>query len=503
MEKIIKIADGELWYSGLIDETVNMPYDGKKVFDYDFNKYVSYNQVSPTLISTNGRCVYAPDNMSVHIEDGVITVKSQGKIDYAEKGTFRAAYKYLSDNHYAFDGRFPDLRLFVKPQYCTWMSLNYDQTQAGVLKVAKSIIDAGLPAGELIIDDNWSTCTGSFEFDPARFPDPEGMVKDLREMGFFVTLWVMPFVSPDSYTYRYFNANDMLLKRNGKTYLAEWWDGYSACMDFTNPETVKWVLDKFNYLRSNYGIEGLKMDGGDSRFYADDLECFDKKPHTASELAELWCKLAEKFTISEIRSTFKCEGLPVMQRIADRFHAWEDEKNGYGGIVKKTIVMGFTGYPYNCPDMIGGGQSDDWAAKEDEELNMRYMEAATFMPSFQFSKRLWEHDERVKDVVMKMVALREKYQDEIMDAVFNCAKTGEPIVRSMLYEFNIMPENTDQFMLGDKILVAPVIKKGQTEREVFLPDGEWETFDGKVIKGGKQITVSAPVDVLPYFVKKD
>ena len=56
-------------------------------------------------------------------------------------------------------------------------------------------------------------------------------------------------------------------------------------------------------------------------------------------------------------------------------------------------------------------------------------------------------------------------------------------------------------MLGDKILVAPVIKKGQTTQNVYLPDGEWEAFDGKIIKGGKQITVDAPIDVLPFFVK--
>ncbi|MDY6367405.1 MAG: glycoside hydrolase family 31 protein [Clostridia bacterium] len=501
MEKIIEIKKGELWYSGQIDDTANMPYDGKKVVDFDLDTAEAYNQISPMLISSTGRYLYAPKNFKLHIENGIISVSSKGNIDFGEKENFRKAYEYLKDTYFEFDGRFPDLRLFLCPQYCTWMSLGYNQTQAGVLKVAKNIIDAGLPAGELIIDDNWAPYMGKFEFDAEKFPDPQGMVEDLRDMGFFVSLWVVPYISPDTETFRYFRDNDMLYKQNGKVFLTEWWDGYSACMDFTNPKTVEWVENKFDELRTKFGIDGLKMDGGDNRLYANDLQSFDGVSHTANELSELWGRLAAKFSVSEIRSTNRCEGLPVMQRIADRFHAWEDEKNGFGSIIKRSLIMSIAGYPYNCPDMIGGGQSEDWNAKEDDELNIRYMEAATFLPSFQFSKRIWEHGKNVKDVVLKMVEIRDKYSDDIMDAVLKCAKTGEPIIKSMLFEYGIMPENLDQFVLGDRILVAPVMNKGQTGRKVFLPEGEWETFDGKTVKGGKEITVSAPIDVLPYFIK--
>ena len=78
MEKRIEIKKGELWYSGQIDDTANMPYDGTKVIDYDLDTAAAYNQISPMLISSTGRYVYAPKNFKIHIENGVITLSSKG-----------------------------------------------------------------------------------------------------------------------------------------------------------------------------------------------------------------------------------------------------------------------------------------------------------------------------------------------------------------------------------------------------------------------------------------
>ena len=77
-----------------------------------------------------------------------------------------------------------------------------------------------------------------------------------------------------------------------------------------------------------------------------------------------------------------------------------------------------------------------------------------------------------------------------------------PIVRHMEYEFpNQGFENCkDQFMLGPKYLVAPVLTK-EDSREVMLPAGEWKDDLGKVWKGGQKIKIDVPIDRLPYFEK--
>lgn len=97
--------------------------------------------------------------------------------------------------------------------------------------------------------------------------------------------------------------------------------------------------------------------------------------------------------------------------------------------------------------------------------------------------------------------LHDRFADYIYELAQQAAVTCEPIARYMEYVF---PEQglgdvNDQFMLGDKILVAPVTKKGATVRTVRLPKGTWKYWDGTLYTGSCTVDVPAPIDVLPWF----
>ncbi|MBQ7313868.1 MAG: hypothetical protein IJW81_09825 [Clostridia bacterium] len=96
-----------------------------------------------------------------------------------------------------------------------------------------------------------------------------------------------------------------------------------------------------------------------------------------------------------------------------------------------------------------------------------------------------------------------KYADYILELARYASVTNEPILRYMEYEFpgEGMEAVTDQFMVGTKLLVAPVIREGAVTRDVRLPKGQWKYVDGTVYDGGCTVTVDAPVEVLPYFEK--
>jgi alpha-glucosidase len=91
-----------------------------------------------------------------------------------------------------------------------------------------------------------------------------------------------------------------------------------------------------------------------------------------------------------------------------------------------------------------------------------------------------------------------------MRCVKYAAITGEPILRSMEYSYPHcgFEKITDQFLLGEELLVAPVIEQGATERSVVLPEGKWYYLGKEVLDGGKTVVVNAPLGVLPYFTKK-
>ncbi len=497
----IKIEDGEFWYGGVIDDTLNMPYGtDTQTYVNPFEK-IYVNQINPVLLSSTGRYVYAKEYFAYEIKDGKIFVRSNGKIKSGKKESFAAAQAFVRDTYFPMRGGAFDPSLFIRPQYCTWMALGYDQTQERVLAFARGVLEAGLPAGELIIDDGWSDYYGDWTFSKYKFPDPKGMCKELKELGFTVVLWICPYVSPDSPVFRELRAKGVLLQKNGKPYLAEWWDGFSACVDFTNPDGRGWFTDRVNDLIA-LGVAGMKMDGGDAYIYGNDVDCYVKKGASGVFLAEAYSEAATAFKIAELRGAAKCAGTLVWQRIADRTHAWEDSLGGFDGIVKKSIVMGLVGYPFNCPDMIGGGLMADWGKEEDEELNIRYMQAAALMPSLQFSKPLWTYGERTKNAVLDMLKLREKYLPLLLLEAEKSAVTGEPILKPLILECGQKGATMDEFIIGEKLLVAPVIKKGQTERVVYLPKGKWLYMPtGEIFDGEQEVTVPAPLNVLPHFEK--
>ncbi len=84
---------------------------------------------------------------------------------------------------------------------------------------------------------------------------------------------------------------------------------------------------------------------------------------------------------------------------------------------------------------------------------------------------------------------------------------GSPVMRTMFYEF---PEDKkcwdlyDQYMFGSDILVAPVTQAGIREREVYLPQGKWiNVYTNEALEGGKTITVPAPLEIIPLFVREN
>jgi len=96
-----------------------------------------------------------------------------------------------------------------------------------------------------------------------------------------------------------------------------------------------------------------------------------------------------------------------------------------------------------------------------------------------------------------------KLSEEIFGLVKEASVSGEPVIRYMEYVFpgQGLAQINDQFMLGNTILVAPVTVQGAVSRTVVLPEGEWEYCSGEIFKGGRTVTVDAPLNVLPYFVK--
>jgi alpha-glucosidase (family GH31 glycosyl hydrolase) len=491
---------GVYWWAGIIDHGFQMPLtDG---YEADLLGETYGNQGQPLLLSSQGDVIWSEDPLRIKASnEGLLVQAGTAPLERTgSSGSLREAFLYARKHYFHGAARMPDELLFLCPQYNTWIELMYDQNQADILKYAKGIRDNGFPTGVLMVDDNWQQNYGQWDFKQNRFPDPKGMIASLHADGFKVMLWICPFVHTNSETYAKLVERGLLLKdRVGAAALIKWWNGEGALLDFSNPEAVDWFCSRLDDLRSTYSVDGFKFDAGDSSFYKGIVAAQSVSPNVHSEL---YGRIGLRYPLNEYRAMWKMGGEPLAERLRDKDHSWTDLRK----LIPNMLLAGLMGYPFSCPDMIGGGEYKSFQAGAtiDQELVVRSAQCHALMPMMQFSVAPWRVlDETHLKAVLKAVKLRQEHKDHILDLARESAMTGEPIVRSMEYDFPHQgyAQVKDQFLLGDRFLVAPVLEQGAHHREVMLPKGEWKGFDGKRYVGPAKLSLAVTIDDLCYFEK--
>ena len=503
-ESIIEPLPNEKWWGGMVGLGSRMPFKGDmRLFDLSLENM--NNQNVPFMLSSEGRYIWSNEAFSFKMENGrLILYSGYEKLAPIQAGkTLKEAFTAAKEKHFPPSGNLPDPLFFSMPQYNTWIELMYNQNQEDILNYAENILKNDFPVGVFMVDDNWQKYYGNFEFKPDRFPDPQKMISQLHTQGFKIMLWVCPFVSPDSPEFRDLQKKGFLIKQKGTKNAAiiPWWNGYSACYDMSNPEAVQHLRNKLYKVQQKYGVDGFKFDAGDVSHYTHpELEFYDKNA-TSTDMCEYWAKLGLHFPFNEYRAGWKMGGEALVQRLGDKDYSW----NALQLLIPDMLSAGLLGYAYTCPDMIGGGQFTSFLGvdqtKLDQELIVRSCQVHALMPMMQFSVAPWRIlNEENLTICRKYAKLHETMGSYILALAEHSAKTGEPIVRHMEYVF---PQQgfincKDQFMLGDKYLVAPMIQPGN-KRQITLPKGTWKDDTGKHFKGPKKIEIDVPIERLPYF----
>lgn len=502
----ISIDKDEFWWGGATALGSYMPYiKPLKEFNLETQNY--NNQVVPLLLSNKGRYLWSDKPFKFEVKDGALLLNSPyEKLAVAKVGnTLKSAYLDANKKHFPPTGTIPNDLFFSMPQYNTWIELMYNQNQADILKYADAILANNFPVGVLMIDDNWQRYYGNFDFRAEKFPDPKAMVKRLHDQGFKVMLWISPFVSPDSQEYRMLEEKGYLIKKKAskEPAIISWWNGQSAYYDLTNPEAFNYFVGQLKKMQTDYGIDGFKFDAGDNQFYnPKNIDSYDKNAISVDH-TKAWAKVGLEFPFNEYRAGWQMGGQPLVQRLGDKSYSWRAVQM----LIPDMISAGLLGYAYACPDMIGGGSFASFLNIKDDafdqELIVRSAQVHALMPMMQFSVAPWRVlNKENLDIARHYAHLHQEFGKYILDQAHKSSKTGEPIVRNLEYEFpnQGFQDIKDQFMLGDKFMIAPVVTK-EDKRSVVLPKGKWKDDLGKTYNGGQTIQIEVPLSRLPYFEK--
>ena len=556
--KTIDLLPGELWWGGTVAGGWKMPLGEKSDYAKDLRVDSDGNQAAPLLLSTKGRWVWCEDAFKYTFKDGRLTVETgpaprrsgaephpmdvnatgaatrgaseTGKVEripnyeqtcYSKKswapiqfgaekgGSLRAAFEHCSKTFFPPRGM-PRVEWFQQPILNTWVEFNYNQNEKDILAYAKSFLAHGMKPGVFQIDCFWHTdAFGPWVFHGARFHDPKGLVKQMNELGFHMILWYAPFVTLDSMPYRLLRNNngilkDAKLKAYGPGYQGlpiQWWDGYSAVYDPTSPFGRQWNLDTMRRIMNDYGVEGFFFDGGGTHEYPPgDYIAYqnDAQPY---DLCRAFQMMALEVPFGQCREAWKMGGLPLMQTLRDKAPKWSEMRR----CITDMIAAGQLGYPFTVADLVGGGTCGNngdgvHGLAWQDELFIRHLQIECLSPMVMFSGSPWRVlSPAAQEIVRKFITLRERFAPRIVAIATETARTGIPMLRSMDFQFPGKGYELvlDQFMMGDDLLVAPVVEGGAKTRKVVIPEGTWRADDNAIVVGPQTIEVRTPLDRLP------
>ncbi|XP_029674396.1 myogenesis-regulating glycosidase-like isoform X3 [Formica exsecta] len=474
--------------------------------------YIYVNETNPLFLDQNNYrdnyiCLIAKNKAPYRRRDSV-------QLDY-ELGVFpnpKAAHQHVVKNHLGKPTGHPNERMIRYPIWSTWARYKANVTEKIVESYADEIIANKFNNSQIEIDDNWETCYGSAVFNPVKFPNVSALVRRLKQKGFHVTLWVHPFINRGCEpAYSTALNNSYFVKNLDGSVQMSWWQGVNAAtIDFTNPKAVSWWVARLKLLQ-NLGIDSFKFDAGEVSWLPQVAKLngpLDMQPGIFTK--DYVEALAANFNDNiEVRVGWRSQELPIFVRMIDKDTRWTQD-NGLPTLITTLLQMNLNGYVHVLPDMIGGNGYLDGSLNGTEyppkELFIRWLQTNVFMPSLQYSFVPWDYDNETIAICKKYTDLHANQTSEILNAMQQAITNGTPVNPPIWW---VDPTNkeahriNDEYLLGETILVAPVIEEGAISRDVYLPAGTW--FDpnrGTIINGPKWlINYPAPLDTLPYFKK--
>ncbi|XP_055299040.1 myogenesis-regulating glycosidase [Sitodiplosis mosellana] len=400
-----------------------------------------------------------------------------------------------------------DRRMVEHPIWSTWARYKAPIDEKTVEEFASEIERYGFSNSQLEIDDDWEICYGALSFG-SKFPNIRNQTDGLRARGFRVTLWIHPFINKGCEPW-YTEAKDKgyLVTNYEGNPDTEWWNSVandSAYIDFTKFEAAEWYQNRLKKLQEDAGIDSFKFDAGETSWLPKDPKLNTDLDDHPLAITKAYIRAVSKFgPIVEVRSGQGTQDLPIFVRFIDKDSEWT-YRNGLPTLITSLLQMNIVGYGFILPDMIGG---NGYKGAPSEELFLRWLQANVFMPSLQYSYVPWDYSEEAIKISKKFTNLHAQYTDDIMAAFEKAVISGEPVNPPIWW---IDPKDkvalgiSDEFLLGDRILAAPVINKGEDFRDVYLPKGNWFDPNQNKTHAGPiwLMEYPAPIDVLPYFIRE-
>ncbi len=432
----------------------------------------------------------------------------------------------------------------MMPDYATgfWQCKLRYKTQDQLMAVAREYKRLGLPISVIVSDFFHWTEQGEWKFDPEFWPDPDAMVKELKEMGIELMVSIWPTVDVNSENFDEMVERGYLVRTERATRTNINFMGNESYFDATNPGAREFVWNK---AKKNYYDKGIKI------FWLDeaepdlmghyDYDHFRYYMGPAMKVSNIYPFYYAKTFYEGMENEGQKNILNLIRCVwagSQRYGTllWSGDVHSTFECLRRQMAAGLnagiSGIPWWTTD-IGGFTGGDPKDEKFRELLVRWFQFGLFCPvtrlhgfrlPFDFDitdaakmfnkpfgsgsdNEIWSYGEDVYEILKGYLFARERLRPYVTEQMKLAHKNGTPVIRPLFYD---MPDDStcwdveDEYMFGPDILVAPVLYEGMERRSVYLPKGSrWVyAYTKEIYEGGSTVECETPIDVIPVFIKE-
>ena len=400
-----------------------------------------------------------------------------------------------------------------------WMSRMTYFSADEVNEICDRLRKEHYPCDVIHLDTGWfrTDWLCEWKFNPERFPDPKGFVQHLKQNGFKVSLWQLPYVAQGAEQLEEAKAN-RYISQSTKTEDTSTGGAsnfsaldYAGTIDFTYDKAVDWYKNQLLKPLLEMGVTCIKTDFGENIHM--DHQYHGMTPERLNNIYSLLYQRAAFEVTQEVtgqgivwaRSAWAgCQRYPLHWG-GDSASSWD----GLAGSLKGGLHFGLSGFAFWSHDVPGFHSIPDFMNSPlDENVYVRWTQFGVFSSHMRYHgtcKREPWHYPNIAPIVKRWWKLRYALLPYIIEQSEQACQSGYPLVRALLFHH---PDDRqvwhidDEYYFGSEFLVAPVMNS-DNRRDIYLPEGLWVNFfTGQRIEGGRwYYNVEVPLDQMPVFVR--
>ncbi|XP_060062906.1 SITS-binding protein-like [Ylistrum balloti] len=408
----------------------------------------------------------------------------------------------------------PSWRSLKYPVWSTFgVAQSYDITDNDIYGLAKEINERNLNCSFIEIDGKWEQHFGDLDFDSKRFPNITAVVKYVKSLGYSLSVEVSPYFGYKSINFdEGIDDGNFILDAGRKVpAFLPMQNSIYAMLDITNPSAESWMKMKMIRLSSTYKITAFHIFYR-NRSWMPFSPSFHAAEVTPSMIRNLFAELVTSFNEVDadiVEGTSGSQNQVSFINIPTKVSI-QSEGECITGVIETALTLGIMGYPFVIVDGMFVQEPNAGLEEFDlpnRQLYIRWMQMASFFPAMKFAVPPWSFDDECVELARNASALHQEYTVKIINEIQKEIKNGDPIIRPIWWTAPSDEEAhraKNEFMIGDSLLVAPVVCDHVTERHIYLPEGFWtDMLTGDFIYGERWLlNYEVKINQIPHFKRK-